>query len=308
MINKLKKILKKNHILYFVIFFIYQKILISLLSKIKNLITSVRNYKKNKIFLLKPKEVSKIILYEKEFFFPKYSVVYKNFLNELKKKKTLELEYNLISKEFFKSNIECIIDVGANIGYQSLFYNNFFGSKTKIYCFEPHPISFSFLKKNLSTYDNIVLNNFALGNENSQDYMSIPNHEVQKLSDLGVMSIGQHSKHFKTKIIIKKFDLLEISLKNFKSIYVKIDVEGYEGNVLKGMSSFLKSDLNIFLKVEFSKHFNDVEKITSTIGVLEKCNYNFYIKESSKFIKMNRREIEMFLIYRNTEVFCKKNN
>ena len=87
MINKLKKILKKNHILYFVIFFIYQKILISLLSKIKNLITSVRNYKKNKIFLLKPKEVSKIILYEKEFFFPKYSVVYKNFLNELKKKK-----------------------------------------------------------------------------------------------------------------------------------------------------------------------------------------------------------------------------
>ena len=136
--------------------------------------------------------------------------------------------------------------------------------------------------------------------------MSIPYHEVQKLSDLGVMSIGQHSKHFKTEILVKKFDQLGMNLNNYKSIYVKIDVEGYEGNVLEGMTIFLKSDLNIYLKIEISKHFNNVKKIKSTIEILERCNYDFYIIKNQKFVKMNKSEIIMFLNYKNTDIFCKK--
>ena len=83
-------------------------------------------------------------------------------------------------------------------------YNEFFSDKIKIHCFEPHPVSYYFLKKNLSSFDNIRLYNFALGNENKEDYMSIPGYESHRLSNLGTMSIGQNSNNLKAKILIKK--------------------------------------------------------------------------------------------------------
>ena len=135
--------------------------------------------------------------------------------------------------------------------------------------------------------------------------MSIPNHEVQRLSDLGVMSIGQHSNNFKTKILIKKLDLLPISFQQFKAIYVKIDVEGYEDNVLKGMSNFLNSNLHLYLKIEMSKEFNNVAKINSTINFIEKLNFKFFIIKNGKFINYSKSQIIKHLIYRNEDIFCK---
>lgn len=306
MLKFIKKILKKNYVIYFISLFLFQKVFLTPYSRTLNLIKFLINYKNNKNFKMYPKEIGSMILHEEEFYYPKHSIVYNNFLKKLEKKKILYTEYELITKKFFEEKVDCIIDVGANIGYLSLFYYKFFGNKITIHSFEPHPISFFFLKKNLSTYDNITLYNFALGDENKSDFMSIPNHETQRLSNLGLMSIGQHSSYFKTKILIKKFDLLNLSFKKFKSIYIKIDVEGYEDNVLKGMFNFLSSNLKIYLKIEISKHFNNLKKITSKIELLEKCNYNFFIIKDKKFTLLNKHEIIKFLIYRNADIFCKK--
>jgi len=306
MLYFLKQILKKNYFIYFISLFLYQKIFRfcceSLLGYIKYLI----NYKKNKIFKSHTKEIKKIILYNKEFFYPKYSTYYEKFFKNFEEKKILNTEYNLIAKEFFEKEIECILDVGANLGYQSSFYNKFFGNKIKIHSFEPHPISYYFLEKNLSSFDNIKLYNFALGNENKEDYMSIPIYESHRLSNLGAMSIGQHSNNLKAKILIKKLDLLPISFHQFKAIYIKIDVEGYEENVLKGMSNFLNSNLHLYLKIEISRNFNNVKKIIFIINFMEKFNFKFFIIKNGKFINYSKSQVTKFLIYRNADLFCRK--
>ena len=64
--------------------------------------------------------------------------------------------------------------------------------------------------------------------------------------------------------------------------------------------------MNIYLKIEVSKHFNNIKKISSTIEFLEKCNYDFYIIKDQKFVMLKKSEIIMFLIYRNSDIFCKK--
>jgi len=305
MLYFLKQILKKNYFIYFISRFLYEKIFIFNYTRLINFIKFIINYKRNKIFKSHPKEMNKIILYNKEFFYPKYSISYEEYFKNFEAKTTLNKEYNLIAKEFFEKEIECILDVGANIGYQSSFYNKFFGNKIQIHSFEPHPIIYYFLEKNLSSFDNIKLYNFALGNENKEDYMSIPNSDIHRLSSLGVMSIGQHSNNFKTKILIKKFDLLPISFQQFKAIYIKIDVEGYEDNVLKGMSNFLNSNLHFYLKIEILRDYNNAAKIISMINFIEKLNFKFFIIENGKFINYNKLQIIKFLIYRNTEIFCK---
>ena len=306
MLYFLKQILKKNYFIYFISRFLYEKIFMFCYRSLINCNEFLINYKKNKYFKSHAKEVKKIILYNKEFFYPKYSIFYEEYFKNFEAKTTLNTEYNLIAKEFFEKEIECILDVGANIGYQSSFYNKFFGNKIKIHSFEPHPISYYFLEKNLSSFDNIRLYNFALGNENKEDYMSIPGYESHRLSNLGTMSIGQNSNNLKAKILIKKFDSLSISLQQFKSIYIKIDVEGYEDNVLKGMLNFLHNDINLYLKIEINKDFNNVTKISSIINFFEKLNYKFFIIKNGKFINYNKSQIIKFLIYRNDDLFCKK--
>ena len=305
MLYFLKQILKKNYFIYFISLFLYEKIFMFCYRSLINCNKFLINYKKDKYFKSHAKEVKKIILYNKEFFYPKYSIFYEEFFKNFEARTTLNKEYNLIAKEFFEKEIECILDVGSSIGYQSLFYNKFFGNKIQIHSFEPHPISYYFLEKNLSSFDNIKLYNFALGSENKEDYMSIPNSDIDRLSSLGAMSIGQRSKYFKTKILIKKFDLLPISFQQFKAIYIKIDVEGYEDNVLKGMSNFLNSNLHLYLKIEINKNFNNVAKINSTINFIEKLNFKFFIIKNGKFINYSKSQIIKHLIYRNVEIFCK---
>ena len=88
-------------------------------SRLANYIKSLINYKRNKNFKSHAKEIKKIILYNKEFFYPRYSIFYEEFLKNFEAKISLNTEYNLIAKEFFEKEIECILDIGANIGYQS---------------------------------------------------------------------------------------------------------------------------------------------------------------------------------------------
>tara|TARA_Y100000590_G_scaffold461527_1_gene623316 strand:- start:3107 stop:4027 length:921 start_codon:yes stop_codon:yes gene_type:complete len=306
MLYFLKKQLKKNYYIYLISLFLYQKILISFYQKLIICIKFLSNYNRNKIFKSHPKEFAKIIIYKKEFFYPKYSTHYEKFLKTFEVKTKLNSDYNLIAKNFIEKEIDCILDVGACIGYQSLFYNEFFGNKVTIHCFEPHPINFYFLKKNLSSFDNIKLHNFALGNENKEDNMSIPLNKSHILSNLGTLSIGQKSNIFKNKIQIKKFDLLSNSFLQFKKIYIKIDVEGYEDNVLNGMYNYLNNNPHIYLKIEINKDFNSLTKIKSTINFLEKMNYKFFLLKSDEFVKHDKLQIMKSLIYKNEELFCKK--
>tara|TARA_B110000438_G_scaffold254428_1_gene260655 strand:- start:102 stop:1025 length:924 start_codon:yes stop_codon:yes gene_type:complete len=303
----LPNFIKKKFFIYFICRFLYEKIFLFFYRNLIYFISynKFSNKKEDEYFKSKPKEVKKILLYGKEFFYPKYSLFYKKYFENFEKEKILYAEYNFVAKEFFEKEIECILDVGANIGYQSSFYNKFFGNKIQIHCFEPHSIAYYYLEKNLSSFNNIKLHNFALGNENIEDYMSIPKGRTPRLLNLGEMSIGQYSDKFKDKILIKKFDLLPISLQQFKAIYVKIDVEGYEKNVLKGMSNFLNSNLHLYIKVEINKNFNNLAKITSTINFIDKFNFKFFIIKDQKITYCNKSEIIKHLIYRNADIFCK---
>ena len=113
-------------------------------------------------------------------------------------------EYNILKKNFFDiKNIDCVLDVGANIGYQALFYKNFFNSNTEI--------------------------------------ISVPKHESHRLTNLGIASIAKgKTNHLKEEVQVKKFDDLDVLKSEYKSIFIKIDVEGYEKQVLIGMNNFFK--------------------------------------------------------------------
>lgn len=131
---------------------------------------------------------------------------------------------------------DVFIDVGSYIGYYSLMASVFF-PEIQIFAFEPQNEAIEKLKKNIKINHchNIKVNHCALGDINESKYLNINKYPEQtSLFSSPLNTIQQY------EIQIKRLDdLLEISQKN---VVVKIDTEGYEFEVLKGMSEILKNN------------------------------------------------------------------
>ena len=222
------------------------------------------------------------------FFYPKNSIVYSNFFKyfDEKYKKKLEFQYDILNDKYNFNNIECIIDVGSNLGYQSLFYNNNF--KRKIICFEPSSLNFYFLKKNLNNFKNITLFKFALGDKNTTLDLSIPSFEKHRPSNLGLFTLREEtqSNFFSEKAKVVKFDDLDVKLINYKSYYIKIDVEGFEYEVLVGMQNLI-SKKSCILKIELNWNYFNINRLNNIYNFFRSRNYFAYLFDTKKKILTN---------------------
>ena len=164
-----------------------------------------------------------------------------------------EEEYNPLEMEIIKENVksgDSVIDVGANLGFFTLPLSRFVGDKGRVFSFEPEPENFRALEKNIliNKLQNVTLENLAISNENGTTKLFIS-------EDHGAHTIFEQTSH---KVTGKSIDTHTIRLDDYfleKSIdeisFIKIDVEGVEFEVLKGMKNLLEKNTHINLLIEF---------------------------------------------------------
>ncbi len=190
-----------------------------------------------------------------------------------------------ISNYLKKLNTEYFIDVGAHKGEFLSYILNL--KYKKIYCFEPQKNVFKILKKNFKNNKKIEFYNIGLAHKKSK-FAFYEN----KLTSTSTFSKYKSSFFLKLKNFILKSDnfynnkymiktkkLDEIFLsKKINNIFLKIDVEGFELNVLKGAKKLL------FKKVKYvliEKHFFQLYENNSTNKVdlfLKKNNFRLIKK------------------------------
>ena len=150
---------------------------------------------------------------------------------------------------FEKSSI--FFDVGANIGIYTLY--SAVKIENTVYSFEPHSVNY----KNL--LDSISLNElknchafcFAVSNRTALSSIQVKDlHEGVADNVVGVRGEYYHGCiEMSLDFLVKKGMLPQPD-------YIKIDVEGYEDNVLKGMLNFLHNDINLYLKINTKELLN----------------------------------------------------
>lgn len=168
-------------------------------------------------------------------------------------KKNFSNNFEILAKLINKTENINIFDVGANEGRWIDSVNEFF-KKPNIHAFEPSEKEFQILKEKYSGERNIVLNNFALGEVEDEQYFNI-NYKGGLNS---FYDVNQNTNWFrrqqnnkkvfnenftlkKQKVSINTIDNYLIS-KNIEFIdIVKIDTQGYEPKVLEGALNALKS-------------------------------------------------------------------
>lgn len=154
---------------------------------------------------------------------------------------------------------DTFLDIGANIGYFSLLARTLIGPTGKIYSFEPEPKNYDYLLKNIKVNKwDFEAMNVAVGDMNGDiDLFKCPydsgHHTIQQ--DKGITEYRKRSwlrfftphKIERLKVPIVRIDNRIIMPVNV----VKIDVEGSELEVLKGMKNLLARNENIKIIMEF---------------------------------------------------------
>jgi FkbM family methyltransferase len=125
---------------------------------------------------------------------------------------------------------DTVVDVGSNIGTLTLNAARGVGPRGRVYSFEPHPRTFSFLVDNLKLNhaDNVIAHNVALGQTSGQTHLTDKQQDDQNT----VVSPEQG-------ICVPMRTLDEILVDEQRIQLLKIDVEGYERFVLLGAEKAL---------------------------------------------------------------------
>lgn len=126
-----------------------------------------------------------------------------------------------------------VLDIGANIGNHTLYYANEIGTRT-IHCFEPIADTFRILKRNIELNklsNRVHLHNIAVGRSNG--HAEIKEYDKKNIGGTSVKESNTGS--------IKLMTIDSLDIKD-KIGFVKIDVEGFELEVLYGMKETLKRD------------------------------------------------------------------
>ena len=179
-------------------------------------------------------------------------------------------------KEFFLENIktgDTIIDVGANIGEFSLIAAEKVGPSGKIVAIEPLFETVTSLKENLELngFQNFTILECAVGSKSSK--MTLYKKNIN--ATLGMLDpiTGEDNMVKSTKINVETIDNIISSEKIDKVRMLKIDVEGYEYEVLLGcQDSFRQNKIdNILCEIH--------KKYLEKKGIKENIIYSF-LKEN----------------------------
>jgi len=145
---------------------------------------------------------------------------------------------------------DTFIDVGANIGFISLFASHFVGANGVVYSFEPVPEIFKILQRNISLNEigNILAYNFALGSTSNS--ATIHYNWDKSRGSASLIPYKENSRS--REVCIQTLDEFVTENRLFNIRMVKIDVEGWELEVLKGSKNLLSSPSAPIICVEYS--------------------------------------------------------
>lgn len=249
----------------------------------------------------KPKFILSYLLYKsrlgKHLKFSRHGIKYIFSISRLSM--NMFADKNYIKRDIDLMNLyinegETVIDVGANIGTWSLYASKLVGSKGQILCFEPHPLHFNILERNikLNNFKNLSVYNVGLSNEVSNLYFSnnldTMNHILlEKSADSIVINVNKLDDY--------TFDLNKIDL-------LKIDIEGYELFCLQGGINTLKKTRKIIfessssLTSKFGYSNSEVIKLLSTLNfsVYKTDDFNRKFKLNNDYDYLNHEDLIAF--------------
>lgn len=184
-------------------------------------------------------------------------------------------------------NISKILDVGANIGQYALLMRKI-GFKGDIISFEPISFAYNELFNKTKNDKKWKAYNLAIGSEEGEGTINISGN-VYSSSLLEIKpshtSSAPESAYVNTeRIKIETIDnLFEDLVNSGETVLLKIDVQGYEKNVLAGAKDSLKKIKGIQIEMSLEELYKDEMLFLDTINFLNELGFDLCSLENGFF-------------------------
>jgi FkbM family methyltransferase len=211
-------------------------------------------------------------LYFKETDFGHFCLLEKDLIsNTINNYGYWELHLYHFYSHFIKPE-DTIIDGGANLGFHSIQFAKL-ANKGTVYCFEPQPLIYNILTTNIlinGATDIIKQNKLGLGEKENIELKMTPLSE-QEFSEHCINYGGRgltDSNEGEETVILTTIDNLNLNKLNL----IKLDVQGFELQTLKGGENTIKSNYPIM----FIENYPDSEQDKKVIDLIKEWGYEVY--------------------------------
>jgi FkbM family methyltransferase len=178
-------------------------------------------------------------------------------------------------------DIDCVIDVGANTGQYRQFLRQEIEYQGYIVSFEPIPHHVTLLKEQARHDPKWIVNGCALGaHAGSSEFNIMANTEfssfLKPTHDNVEIFRGQND--IQEKVLVKVRTLDDVILEcrkelGSKNIYLKLDTQGFDLEVLKGATNTLQSLRALQTEASVRKIYDGMPRYDETIRFLEERGF-----------------------------------
>lgn len=198
------------------------------------------------------------------------------------------LEHNRIKllKHF---EIQTVLDVGANTG-QFAYYTRNLGYRNSIISFEPLSSAFGILQKFAKGDPNWQICNCAIGNTDGTVEINISTNS-QSSSILEIMpdhvkSAPDSAYKGKEKVNIHKIDtIIDKYTNELNRTFLKIDVQGFEKNVIEGAKKSIKMIKGLQLELSMIELYKGESLITDMLNIINDLGFTIFSLEPGFYDK-----------------------
>lgn len=147
---------------------------------------------------------------------------------------------------------QVVLDIGGHAGYYTLLFAKYTGAGGRVYTFEPNPDNYAILEKNVrrNGFQNVELRREVVSDSDEPLQLYLPHQE----------NTGNGSLYASSDTAYGNIEVQAINPDRFfqergieKIDLIKIDVEGHEENVLRGLHHYLslpaESSPEVFVEV-----------------------------------------------------------
>ncbi len=179
----------------------------------------------------------------------------------------LSVIFEFLSPLHLQFNEGLALDVGANVGNHAIFFDKYF---ERTIAFEPNPSTHDILRFNCEYSKSVTPIDCALGDVPGEfDLCEDP-------ENFGSSAIKEATSDKVVKVKVKRLDDCGLDLSGLGLI--KIDVEGFEANVLRGAKGTIARYQPIILFEQNESEFKNGEP--EAVGLLREMGYSFcWIKQ-----------------------------
>jgi len=147
---------------------------------------------------------------------------------------------------------DTVWDIGANVGFYTEMFADWVGAEGRVCAFEPAAACFAALSRRVASRRNVSLFSFALGAEDGSVPFGVA------ADPLATSHSFAQAPESADRVRVARGDTLVATGETATPNVLKIDVEGFEGEVLTGAADLLRSGILRAVFVEM--HFDILEK------------------------------------------------